>query len=303
MAILATCGCGASFNVKDEYAGRLLQCPTCQQSFTVVAEPAMARVAQEDPAFDRDKFLLRQKVVAINQKYDISDENNQPILFVERPAHMLQNALALLAALIAFGVVMVGTIALAMVIWPDGPRGDAGFVMIFLIVGGLVIGALAALCVGIPLSPLRHVTFYRDLSKSEKLLDILQDKKFQPINATFTVRDRGGEVLCRLRKNILYNFFRKRWYCFAPDGALAYVAMEDSIVLSLLRRFLGPMFGLLRTNFIILPGGTEQVIGEFNRKFTLFDRYVLDLSADPSRTLDRRVALAMGVMLDTGERR
>jgi len=30
---------------------------------------------------------------------------------------------------------------------------------------------------------------------------------------------------------------------------------------------------------------------------------VLDLTGDPGRTLDRRVALAMGVMLDTGERR
>ena len=46
-----------------------------------------------------------------------------------------------------------------------------------------------------------------------------------------------------------------------------------------------------------------EVFGEFNRKFTLFDRYVLDLSADADRTFDRRIALAVGVMLDTGERR
>jgi hypothetical protein len=45
------------------------------------------------------------------------------------------------------------------------------------------------------------------------------------------------------------------------------------------------------------------VIGEFNRKFTILDRYVLDLTADPGRNLDRRIALALGVMLDTGERR
>ena len=44
-------------------------------------------------------------------------------------------------------------------------------------------------------------------------------------------------------------------------------------------------------------------LGEFNRKLTLFDRYVLDLSADPTRSLDRRIALAMGVMLDTGDGR
>jgi hypothetical protein len=65
------------------------------------------------------------------------------------------------------------------------------------------------------------------------------------------------------------------------------------------------MFGLLRTNFVIVSGANAsgQVLGEFNRKFTLFDRYVLDLSPDATRSLDRRVALALGVMLDTGERR
>jgi len=45
------------------------------------------------------------------------------------------------------------------------------------------------------------------------------------------------------------------------------------------------------------------VIGDFNRKLTLLDRYVLDLRQDPDRRLDRRVALALGIMLDTGERR
>jgi hypothetical protein len=44
-------------------------------------------------------------------------------------------------------------------------------------------------------------------------------------------------------------------------------------------------------------------LGEFNRKFTLFDRYVLDMTADTSRAIDRRIALALGVMLDACERR
>jgi uncharacterized protein YxjI len=87
------------------------------------------------------------------------------------------------------------------------------------------------------------------------------------------------------------------------DRRLLFLAKEDSIILSLLRRFLGPMFGLLRTNFVFIPAGTEDVIGEFKRKFTILDRYVLDMSADQQRLMDRRIAVALGVMLDTGERR
>ena len=166
------------------------------------------------------------------------------------------------------------------------------------------LGAIVALiAVGVGLSAKRHVTFYRDQSKRDKLLDVLQDRKWQPITATYTVRDRTGRTLALLWKNYLYNIIRKRWYVKAPDGTTLYVAKEDSIILSLLRRLLGPLFGLLRTNFIIVRDGSEDVVGEFNRKFTLLDRYVLDLKADGARVLDRRVALALGVMLDTGERR
>ena len=63
------------------------------------------------------------------------------------------------------------------------------------------------------------------------------------------------------------------------------------------------LFGLLRTNFIIQRPGDDRVIGEFNRRLTFFDRYVLDLSADREHALDRRLAVALGVLLDTGERR
>jgi hypothetical protein len=138
---------------------------------------------------------------------------------------------------------------------------------------------------------------------AEKLLDVLQDQKFWLLNRTYTVRDKRGLAIARLRKNYLYNIFRKRWYCERPSRALWCVAKEDSIILSLLRRLLGPLFGLLRTNFVIYEPENDGVLGEFNRKATLLDKYVLDLTADPQRSLDRRVALAMGVMLDTGERR
>ena len=122
------------------------------------------------------------------------------------------------------------------------------------------------------------------------------------ITRTYTVVLPTGEPIARLRKVYPHNVVRKRWYVEAPAGERLAMAIEDSMVLSLLRRVLGPFFGILRTNFLIERADGE-VIGEFNRKFTLFDRYVLDLRADQAGTLDRRVALALGVMLDTGERR
>jgi uncharacterized protein YxjI len=134
------------------------------------------------------------------------------------------------------------------------------------------------------------------------VLEVLQDRKVMLINATYTVRDANGTPLALFRKNYLFNFFRRKWEVLGPDGQVQWVAREDSIILSLVRRFV-PFMSLLRTNFIFQPAGSDTIIGEFKRKMTILDRYALDLSADRNRALDRRVAVALGVMLDTGERR
>src|SRR5213592_3395290 len=344
VAVRVTCQCGTSYELKDEFAGRLVKCPQCGRENRVPGVvPATAVKPQADPVFDRDVFLLRQQLLRISEKYDVADEQGKKIVFVERPAHLLRNVGALLAALVAAGVVGVGFGMLAdkydvadeqgkKIVFVERPAHllrNVGALLAALVAAGVVgvgfgmladmakgtafedvlvalaaIGAIVALiAVGVGLSAKRHVTFYRDQSKRDKLLDVLQDRKWQPITATYTVRDRTGRTLALLWKNYLYNIIRKRWYVKAPDGTTLYVAKEDSIILSLLRRLLGPLFGLLRTNFIIVRDGSEDVVGEFNRKFTLLDRYVLDLKADGARVLDRRVALALGVMLDTGERR
>jgi len=299
MSIRVTCQCGTSYELKDEFAGRLVKCPQCGRENRVAGTPVAAR-AQADPVFDRDIFLLRQQLLRISEKYDVGDEQGNKIVFVERPAHLLQN----LGALLAAAAVWLGLVALMFAVLPSGtpeaPVSDSQALLVSLL---MIVAIVAGIAVGIALSAKRHVTFYRDATKRERLLDVLQDKKWQPITATYTVRDAKGKPLAKLAKNWLYNMFRKRWYVYEPGGSLAYLAKEDSIILSLLRRLLGPFFGLLRTNFIILQPGSETVVGEFKRKFTILDRYVLDMTPDRQRLVDRRIALALGVMLDTGERR
>jgi hypothetical protein len=298
MPIRVVCACGTSYELKDEFAGRLVKCPQCGRENRVAASaaPATAR-PQADPVFDRDLFLLRQQLMRISEKYDVGDEKGNNIVFVERPAHLLQS----LGAILALFAVWWGGTALMIALAEQLPAQSPGRALVALL--GSLGALIGGLVVGVALSPKRHVSFYRDATKRDRLLEVLQDKKWQPITATYTVRDFRGRPLARLAKNWLYNMFRKRWYVYDPAGRLLYVAREDSIILSLLRRLLGPLFGFLRTNFIIQAQGSEDVLGEFKRKFTILDRYVLDMSADPQRTVDRRVALALGVMLDTGERR
>lgn len=309
MAISVSCGCGKNYQLKEEFAGRSVTCPACGATLQAVAPQ---RMPQADPAFEHDKFLLKQKHLALNEKYHVWDEQGRELLFVERPVYLLKTLAAILAAVFV-AIAGIGiTIALGSVLLPaqadlraaqgqlPAMRALLGIAVVVVFFVGSIIAALA---VAVWIHPKRHVYFYRNESRGECLLQVMQDKKFWFLMASYSVVDASGALLARLHKNYLYNFIRKRWVCRRPDGTTLCLAQEDSIVLSLLRRFLGPMLGLLRTNFIITPGTSDEVIGEFNRKFTLLDRYVLDLTDDPARTLDRRIAVALGVMLDTGERR
>ena len=300
MPINVTCACGSSYTLKDQYAGSQLACPKCGAAITVPALPPAPPVrAQEgDPAFARDKFLLNQRHLAINEKYGVADEEGKELMYVERPRYVLVNTLALFGG-IAAGLVnylVFGTILHA--VKPYGSFFVTGTLSLWTLFGSFFVIVLAAQA----LSRKRHVHIYRDDTKGELLLKVLQERKIQILTAGYTVTDPDDKAIGRLEKKYLHNILRKRWYGHGPDGTGLFIAKEDSIILAILRRFLGSFFGLLRTNFIVL-GRDGALLGEFNRKMTVLDRYVLDMSEDSLRSVDRRLALALGVMLDSGEKR
>jgi uncharacterized protein YxjI len=296
--ILVTCECGNAYQLKDEYAGRQVKCPNCGR-VNRADRAASSAMPQADPVFDRDIFLLRQKLVAIDEKYHVSDDKGAPLIYVERPRHLIRNLAAVFAGVVVAFFAMAAFLAAmdSAGIDPNSPVAGV-LVMVAFVLSFAIFFAVAML-----LSKKRHITFYRDENRSQRVLGILQDKKFQPVRATFTILDASERPIGSLSKNHWTTILRKRWDLTSPAGGMISVAKEDSIILSLLRRILGPFFGLLRTNYVFYRGTTTAQFGEFKRKLTILDRYVLDLSPDRGRALDRRMALALAVMLDTGERR
>src|SRR5438034_2873035 len=92
--------------------------------------------------------------------------------------------------------------------------------------------AFVFMVISMSLRPLRHVTVYRDESRAEPLLRVLQDQRFAVLTRTYTVVTVGGEILARLRKRYVHNIIRKRWYVETVVGVVVALAIEDSIVLS-----------------------------------------------------------------------
>ena len=237
---------------------------------------------------------MRQKHLSIKEKYYVSDENGQTIFYAERPQHLARNILAMFVGVIAGIAVILAFSALA--------SAADGVLETILISAAWILGFLAIFIVAIALSKKRHLLLYVDDTKQRQVLEIQQDRKVEFIKSTYTVTDANGTVIARFVKVYIHNLIRKKWDCFDAAGNHISVIREDSIGKAIARRLLGPMFGALRTNFIILTPQEAQ-LGAFNREFTILDRYVLDMRQDPARTLDRRIALGIGLMLDTGEKR
>ena len=107
----------------------------------------MAEPDAIDPIFQRSKFLLRQKLLAISEKYTVGDESGKPVLFVERPAHLLRGLAALFACIpfihLAIGIgFLTGAISVN-----EGEAALAGGVFIgvaltFILIGWTVAGCL-----------------------------------------------------------------------------------------------------------------------------------------------------------------
>ena len=146
----------------------------------------------------------------------------------------------------------------------------------------------------------RTTHIYTDKGRQDNIFNILQDNFFQLFSKWFTLVDKGGRPLFRFRRNNIVSILRRSWEVFGPDGTRLGEVVEDSWFKSFVRRFL-PLGGLLKTDFIFNFGGRQ--VGVFNRKWTIGDKYVLDLSADTTRVVDRRAAVAMGILLDTAEAR
>ena len=102
------------------------------------------------------------------------------------------------------------------------------------------------------------------------------------------------------------SLLRSTWTVRNGNEAELMIARERSLVAAIARRaidFVPDIGGLIPIpyNFEFLIDGS--VAGAMNRKFQLRDRYILDLSGDHEKRVDRRLAVALAIGLDALQNR
>ena len=113
--VVVACPCGEVYEVRAECAGRLLECPACGRHLRAGPPPGALRAPAPgvDPAFDRDRFLLRERVLTIASTYEVWSEDGKPILYVERPMYPFRTVVVYALAVVASLLVMAWTARLA----------------------------------------------------------------------------------------------------------------------------------------------------------------------------------------------
>jgi uncharacterized protein YxjI len=149
------------------------------------------------------------------------------------------------------------------------------------------------------------IGFYADEAESQLLFRI-KARSMIEIGGRYDVTDATGTRLGVLEKVFGKSLLRSTWRILDADEQEVATAQERSMPMAVLRRlidFVPDVGGFIPIpyNFDILVEGREA--GRMDRKFQLRDRYVLDLSGDTEKRIDRRLAIALAIGLDTLQNR
>ncbi len=149
------------------------------------------------------------------------------------------------------------------------------------------------------------IRFFADEQESQELFRIKARSMFDIGGARYDVTDAAGSPVGVLEHAFRKSLFRSTWKVTDADGGDVVMAQERSLPMAIARRIVDFVpygdFVPIPYNFDLVMD--DQVIGHMNRKFQLRDRYVLDLSGDHDRRLDRRLAIALAIGLDTLQNR
>jgi uncharacterized protein YxjI len=150
------------------------------------------------------------------------------------------------------------------------------------------------------------IRFFADESENEELFRIKARSILDTGGSRYDVVAADGTAIGRLDHLLGQSLLRTTWRILDGSEQELALAREKSQFLAIARRLVDFVpngeWVPIPYNFVIRQGETE--VGHLTRKFlSVRDRYVLDLSGDADRRVDRRLAIALGIALDALQNR
>ncbi len=143
------------------------------------------------------------------------------------------------------------------------------------------------------------ITVYSDETKSKELLKI-QARSIIDFSAAYDVTDiTSNQKIGSLRRKGFRSILKDEWEILNTADQVVGMIQEDSMLKAILRRFLT---NLIPQGFSITIG--NQPVGVLKQTFNPFvPQFNIDFSMDSSNQLDRRLGIAIVILLQTIEGR
>ncbi len=140
--------------------------------------------------------------------------------------------------------------------------------------------------------------FFFDEAEKEEAL-VIKAQNILDFSGKYDVIDPSTNTnLGLIKREGWSSLFVGKWVMYKADGTVLAEVKEDSPVLAILRRFVDFISLLIPVEFKITCNGSE--VGSIQKKRALFrDRYYINLKNDVNKVIDRRMAIALAVLLDS----
>jgi uncharacterized protein YxjI len=144
------------------------------------------------------------------------------------------------------------------------------------------------------------IRFFTREAESEELFRI-KARSMMEFGGRYDVTAADGEKIGVLEKVFAKSLLRSTWRLLDANEQELAVVQERSMLAAIVRRVIDAVpygdFIPIVFHFTIDTADGRHV-GDFTRAWGVRDRYTLELSGDPDKSIDRRLALALAIALD-----
>lgn len=306
--ILIICpNCSFSAKVPDSVRGRKVKCPQC----TKVFYPS----ANEEPSpdaglFNQDRFLFKQKFLQTTVHKQVFDQNDQELFFVEEPRPWLKKMLAWLAWAGATIVVVLILAGLASLVAKPEEGNEPPAIMRLLLIPILFVGFSILFIPPILafhlVAPKFNIKVYTSRGEQRRslLMTIRTEHAVQGFKEIVVVEDNEGRLIGQFTRNWLLKAYRGHWKCLDANGRLLFSAKEAPAKSVFFHRaaWVYCFIPVVRGGLLFaLQPGWEIDKERSGRPLARYRPTIeIDWSDDEMRSIDRRLCLSLGLILDSG---
>lgn len=264
----------------------------------------MPAAAAMDSIFDRGSFFVRHRASVLADAHEIRGVDDTLLATVRAPVRWLRSWVGGGAIVVTWlagwtaAALAIGALVERFGMVPQHPKDDLSAAIGL---GGLIASLLPAYLVSLVVLPRSRATFHVP-GDVRPVLEVTEDRRLLPAPRRFTVSAAADGPIARCSSGSYPLLFGVRWTCDGPDGTALFEVREGGGVAGFPARALRQATGGTRAGFVFRRAGDAdgEPLGMIVKADRDGDTVLLDLTADARTAIDRRLALALTVLIESG---